>query len=340
MAINLYTPDGWADMRSIIFETTTPYVAIIGGTGIGKTYGALKLFCEDRIPFVYMRRTKTQLDTASVGRLCPFNPLNNDLGTNIELKAIAKTDCYNIVDGEQELGLAVSMSTLGNQRGIDGTSFDYLYLDEFIRQKQEKRTKFEDEAFMSAYDLLNRNRELGKNPKPPLKAILTGNTHVPDSPILEILGGGNAVDYFKRHPNKDVYVNRQLTVVNLRDSPIATERLKKSVVAQIEDSAYKDMALFNEYDSSVYEHVIDKGVPLREYKAICKFDTLCIYAHKTQNKYYVSEFTSGAPIVYANVDTERTRFIRRYAAIYFAYQNGNVLFNTYRCKRKFLNIFN
>ena len=53
---------------------------IIGGRGIGKTYGALDYLIRNKKRFIYMRNTKTQIAESASEFGNPFKRLNKDRG--------------------------------------------------------------------------------------------------------------------------------------------------------------------------------------------------------------------------------------------------------------------
>ena len=61
---------------------------LIGGRGIGKTYGMLKEVIARGDKFIYMRRTQKQVDMCAMDSFNPFKTLNNDLGLNIRACSI------------------------------------------------------------------------------------------------------------------------------------------------------------------------------------------------------------------------------------------------------------
>ena len=74
----LYTSEGWVNAEELV-NCPEPFTVAIGGRGIGKSYGILKELYLKKIPFIYMRRTQTQLDAVTIPPLNPYNQIAQDL---------------------------------------------------------------------------------------------------------------------------------------------------------------------------------------------------------------------------------------------------------------------
>ena len=88
--MRLFDENGYLDMGEII-GTGYPFIFIVGGRGIGKTYGALKYVYENDIFFMYMRRTQSQIDLVNKEQFNPFNAINADLGVYVRPKRSLNT---------------------------------------------------------------------------------------------------------------------------------------------------------------------------------------------------------------------------------------------------------
>ena len=56
--IMIYTKEGYIDFDALLKEDNSIYKFIVGGRGIGKTFGILKYMIEHHIKFIFMRRTQ------------------------------------------------------------------------------------------------------------------------------------------------------------------------------------------------------------------------------------------------------------------------------------------
>ena len=153
---NLYTLSGWIDADKII-ESPYPFVLAIGGRGIGKSYGVMFGLYERQIPFIYMRRTQSQLDAVTIPALNPYNQINTDHNYNIVAEKMGKytVGFYNGVIGEDgktraagdPFSVGIALSTFASIRGMSAERFEVLLFDEIIPERHEKPIKEEELAF-------------------------------------------------------------------------------------------------------------------------------------------------------------------------------------------------
>ena len=54
----LYTEEGWVNIRGVL-NTGLPFIFLVGGRGIGKTYGALQEALRQEEQFLLLRRRQT-----------------------------------------------------------------------------------------------------------------------------------------------------------------------------------------------------------------------------------------------------------------------------------------
>lgn len=169
--------------------------------GPGKTYSALDMCRQEGWKFIYMKRTKDDVDlitAASEGKAIevdasPFVPINRDYGTNIVPFLIksgfgAFYDLDKDFDKKDPIGLIVALSTVKSVKGVDFSDCDVVILDEFIPQAHEIVRKKEGSAFLDF--LLTVGRDRMTRGKAPLKVILFANSEQIACPItseLEII---------------------------------------------------------------------------------------------------------------------------------------------------------
>lgn len=169
--------------------------------GPGKTYGCLDWCHSEGIKFIYMKRTKDDIDliaAASEGKAIevdasPFVPINRDKGCNVKPFLVksgfgAFYDLDKDFDKTSPIGLLVALSTVKSVKGVDFSDCDVVILDEFIPQPHEIVKRNEAKAFLSF--LLTCSRDRMSRGKKPLKVILFANTDQIACPItseLEII---------------------------------------------------------------------------------------------------------------------------------------------------------
>lgn len=123
-----------------LLEKNGTYNFVVGGRGIGKTYGAKKLCIEDFIvngrKFIYLRRYKNELRTiqnmfVDVGKEFP------DYAFRVRGHHFEICDDPEPVKGSKwiQIGMAVALSTAQQMKSMVFDDFDTILFDEFIIEK-------------------------------------------------------------------------------------------------------------------------------------------------------------------------------------------------------------
>lgn len=212
---SLYTKEGWID-TDVIFNDPAPFIIMVGGRGIGKTYGILREVLRRDLRFIYLRRTQSQIDVIKLKELNPFHAINTGEGTDITTSPIGKYMCgFYHADEEGKsigapVGIGVALSTFANIRGVDGSTYDIIVFDEFIPERHERGIKEEGTALLNALETINRNREL--QGQLPVKTIFLSNSNNLDSPILDALGALRTVDNMIRKGKTHTVIHEGLFV--------------------------------------------------------------------------------------------------------------------------------
>lgn len=169
--------------------------------GPGKTYGLLDMCKQEKIKFIYLKRTADDVDlicAASEGKAVefdasPFVPLNRDYGWNIKPVSMKKGigafyDLDQDADKKDPIGLIFALSKVKSIKGIDLSDCDLICLDEFIPQAHEIIRKKEFEALMDF--ILTALRDRIARGKAPIKLVLFANSENIACPItsgLEVM---------------------------------------------------------------------------------------------------------------------------------------------------------
>lgn len=341
--MNLYHDNGYANIPEILRQGV-PFSFVIGGRGTGKTYGALKYVLENNVKFCLMRRTQSQLETIAKVETNPFKSVVRDLGYDWNCdpypagKSIfAYRETYTGEDGKTEqgetLGYAVALSTISNLRGFDMTDVDILIYDEFIPERHERALKNESDAFLNAYETINRNREL--QGKKALKVLALANANDFASPLMIGLGLVSTIERMISK-GKEFYINPQkgIGVYLLNDSPISKEKALTSLYKLTIGTAYNDMAINNAFDGSRDDDI--KSVNLAEYVPQVGIGEVCVYKHKSESSYYISAHFSGSVRQYSGDGVDMKRFLDTHRYLLIAIINGDVLYESHFIKALFL----
>lgn len=309
--MKLYDSNGYANMKEII-NLSTPFILIIGGRGVGKTYGGVKALLENNIPFLYLRRTSAQMELVSKEEFSPIVKIGADCGMSLMCVPLSKyaSGVFRLSDDGKPMGEAVAynmaLSTIANARSFDARRVKVILYDECIPEKHERAITHEEEAFLNMYESIDRNRQL--NGEPPVKCICMANANNLEAPILSALNCVKILDTMKKK-NMSIKTDSDLglTIILLNNSPISAEKRETALYRlTLGKGDFTDMALANSFSSDNYTDIGSK--PLSEYIPIASIGKICLYRHKTNYSWYVSETKSGKPKEFENTITDRQRF--------------------------------
>ena len=341
--MGIYLDNGYLDFEKIL-SYKIPYNFMVGGRGIGKTYGALKYMVEHDIKFVFMRRTQTQLDVVRNEKYHPFKKLNEDLGWDIHPITLTKYSSglfhceqdkngkWQPKEGTEPVGLMLALSTISNVRGFDATDRDVLIYDEFIPERHERPIKDEATAFFNAIETIQRNREL--EGKDPLTVLCLANANELANPLfIELKLVKRAMALIRKGIEFDIDRSRDCALYLFRDSKISEQKKNTALYRLTKGTTFQAMSIDNNFEDLVGVKVCSKN--LKEYKPICCIGEICIYKHKSNKTYYVSMHKMGAPEEFTISEADVMRFRRKYTYLMDAYLYDNIDFEEYTCESLF-----
>ncbi|WP_290431965.1 phage DNA encapsidation protein [Muribaculum intestinale] len=328
--MGLYLDNGYLDIEWIL-SRGYPFNFITSGRGTGKTYGAIKSALLRSGSFMYLRRTVAQADMVATSAMSPLSEVALNLGLELKIESLGKNLSGVWVD-EQLRGYIYSLSTMANMRGFHDPQLTTIIYDEFIPQAQERRIKNEGEAWLNAYETLNRNREL--NGADPIQAVLLSNSNQIVNPLYVEFQLVSVVERMLKK-KREVWTDekRGYMLVYPMRSEISRAKSSTALYQFSGDSEYRQMALSNEFNDWGSEYI--KSQPLREYTPECRLGELTVYVHKDKGCVYISEHSSGTvrrfPATVQGVDG----FRRRYRWVLVDYLDGRVIFENAMCEALF-----
>lgn len=337
----LYLDSGYINME-YVFNIDTPFIFVIGGRGTGKTYGAIKYLLSNNRPFIFMRRTQTQVDMI---RDNDFNPFRAFPDQNIVMKNINKnmTGIYRGVFDEEKqinaaagfpIGYLCALSTISNIRGFNAENIQIILYDEFIGEKHERALKDEANAFLNAYETINRNREL-KGLKP-VKMVALANSNNLANPIFMQLKLVSIVEKMKAR-EQEIYINKDkgISIIMINNSHISQQKADTALYRLAGDSEFTEMSLSNEFSQE--EKALISSRNLNDYKPVCFVGELGIY--KKDRLYYVSDHIRGGAKTYEASSMDLKRFKRDFYFLWIAYLNNKITFESYYLQTLFEKYF-
>ena len=333
--MKLYESTGYANMPDII-ESETPFVLCIGGRGTGKTYGSIKYLLENEILFIYLRRTGSQMELVSKDQFSPIVKIGSDLGMALTSVSLSKyaTGVYHIGEDGQPAGdpvaVIMGLSTVSNARSYDAAKVKVILYDEAIPERHERQFAHEGESFLNMYESVNRNREFDGTP--PVKCVVLANANNLEAPILRALNCVKILDRMRsKRQTQRVDRTLGLSVYLLNDSPISAEKRETALYRlTLGKGDFNDMALDNSFSADNYTDLGSR--PLNEYVPIAVIGSICLYQHKYNYSWYVSETISGKPEQFDNTVTGRLRFRKKHIKSWTDYLSKKMVFENVSAK--------
>lgn len=335
--MNIYDDNGYLDMPKIINLPYT-FIFVVGGRGTGKTYGALKHVIYEGINTILMRRTQSQLDVINKADFAPIRPICDDLNYDYSVKPISKQSAgYYINDSNLPLITTAAVSTIANMRGFDASDRDIIIFDEFIPERHERPIKNEAEAFMNAYETINRNREL--KGRQPVKLVALANSNDIMNALFIYLKLINPVARMIDKENETWFDDkRSIAIIMPNKSPISDAKSDTALYKLAGDGEFSRMALENTFKNAQSDMI--KSRPIREFILKYTVGELNFYEHKSTRQAYCSLHKSGTPrreYTYKDSELKRIRLdLVKYLKLYLRH---NIYFEDIYCEALFRKTF-
>ena len=326
----LYLENGYINMKDII-ELKYPFTFVTGARRTGKTYGGLTYNLENKIRFIYLRRTQTEIDVCKSADLSPFKNINKNIITRNLAKGV-----IGFIDSskdDQLIAPGMALTTLHNVRGISGEDYDQIFYDEFIPEKIARPIKGEFDAWANTYETLNSNRELSG--KDPMQFLCLANSNAAANPIFMGLGLVSRLERIKRD-KRSFWTDekRGILIVNAENSPISEKKKKTALGKLTSGTDFAAMAYENEYAFDDWSNIESRD--LKEYRPEVTVGEITIYRHKGRRDYYVSRHMSGSPDIFGTSEREIEAFSRSANRYRNAYLDGVMWFEEYLAKVLFI----
>jgi len=351
--IELYTKEGWLNVPALAAfadKNKINFIVIIGKRQIGKTYNVLKFLLDDDRRFIFLRRTRTELEMLEAGANSPFEKFSD---YNIDFKAesaysakIERIEYVKPTEGDEveelkeertRIGMGAALSTIGNIRGFNGDEYTDGVFDEFIPEEHLYKVRGEGRAFLSAHDTINGNREL--EGRPCFRWWMLANANDISSPILESLNLTKVVEKMIMK-GEEVHVNNERGfMVIMPDSKVVVEKRSRTGLYRMIglDNDYSKMALGNEFAFNDNTNV--RIQQLIEFNPLCTIGRITIHLHKSDKRLYVTEAQKRkGEKIFTEKPSSVALFNRTYPDLRTAYQCGRVTFQDMRVKNIFIDI--
>lgn len=324
----------WLDWSRVIARGY-PFNFVIGGRGIGKTYGLLKEAEARDWRYIYLRRTDTELELCTAQEANPFRALNTDSGSELSMRGRGKLRLIERgSDDPAVIGYGAALSTFGKLRGVDFSHITQIIYDEFVPPAQASRIPDEGGALLQLYETVNRNREL--KGEPPVQLFALSNAINLASPVLSYL---DLIAPIEKMLAKD----REEWTDDARGVYIYLPRAGSVAAAKRDTALYRLMAgdfaeqnLDNRFSANSFAGIGRRN--LREYMPAWAYEELYAYHHKSTGELYICRSRADC----MRFDRGRIEGWRRYVAPYLRedIEAGRVAFCDYTAKVKLYNMLN
>ena len=321
IALDLYTKDGWVNIPAVSALGAWCNI-IIGKRQVGKTYGTLLYELQQDKPFMYLRRTTTEFDAiTSDPDLNPFLPLKNE-GFNVDIVKSGKVTytigAYEYEEGKpknctKKYGVGMTLPSIANIRGFNGSAFHDVVYDEFIPEKIVVKRKAEGDALLNAYVTINGNREL--EGKPPLRMWLLANAFDITSPILVDLGVVGHIARMAKTGQEWMLTDTGIFLCMPKSNAVSEKRAQTAFMKHMmknKDSKFYQMAMENKFSYNDLSMV--RPMSLAGMKPQFKVGDLYCYEYDSTH-YYLCKSPHQAHEVYSDTQAGRNTF--RMAHPYF-----------------------
>lgn len=324
------------------------------GRGLGKTYSSLDL-CRELSEgkfvidedgdnkFLYLRRTGVEAQAVSTIESNPFKKYNKNEGYDITPdydSFIGIGSFYKTGDLKKEdhIGYIAALSTFANLRGVDFSDVTLILYDECLPENKNKHP-LKDEGFLllDMLETINRNRAL--EGKPEVILIMLSNpidlssaflSQLKITPILNNMIFNNQQRYTS--------YERSLHIEKITDHAVSKEKEEKSMLYKFaKGTGYNDRALSGNFVGN--DLSIIRKVELSEYTPYLTIENLCVYKHKSNGTYYISQVCMPTKLNFRVYDKEAFR-----ANFYWMYKiliiEGAVFYDNFLTKTVFDQMIN
>lgn len=289
--------------------------------GPGKTYSTLRATHEDKIPFIFMKRTQDDVEFLTKGTmkgnkndvdLSPFKPLNRDFGWTVRAFPIDKglaafydtsadEDSGEVFSVGAPLGYVLGATTAYKYKGFDLSECDWMIFDEFIPRSWERINRKEGDQVLDLYLTVQRDRlERGRGE---LKLICLANATMINNPMYTSL---NLVDIAaEMNVTGQEYFYDEYRGIMIHQLPVTGEEYKpkSGIERAMQGTQFGDMAFGGKFAYNDFSAV--KKAKMKNYIPRCAYTykNKTVYVYSNAGKYYFTFARNEKTEVY-NLDQE------------------------------------
>lgn len=291
--------------------------------GPGKTYSTLRMMIEDKKKFVFLKRTKDDIDLLCAHKkgvsfdLSPFVPLNRDFGWDIKPQKIQKGIAgfyHSNEEGEPTgapVGYCVALSAASDVKGFDLSECDFLIFDEFIPKAYEIIKRNEGDALLDIYMTVSRDRI--KRGRGELKLICLANATSINNPTFNILDVIDVAADMDLRNTPFVYQEERRILLHKIYMPDAPDEEKSGIEIAMKGTAWHDMSFSGSFAYDDFSSV--KHQRMKNYKPIVSYiyKKKQVFIYQKDGYYYANYSKNNAcPVYNLARENEQKKFFYDY----------------------------
>lgn len=276
-----------------------PFQLILGPRGCGKSYTGMDYVRELHIDtgekFLYLRRTREEVESIASDFGNPYKTLNLDKGYHVQASSLKSVSGVGVfteevqIDGAtttEILGYAVGLSSFASLRSVDLSDVSTIIFDEAIPESHKRLIKNEGIALLNLYETVNRNREL-KGMKP-VRLIIMGNSIRLNNPILSTLGVISVIQNMIEVGEKRRTIPERGLYIELVDGVSIIGEKRSTALYRLGCEAFNDEALSSQFVNDDMSSV-NTSVNMKGYKPYLAFGDYGIYYNPSEDIYHVAD---------------------------------------------------
>lgn len=314
---------------------------VYGARASGKTYSALRFAYENKIPIMYMKRTKEDVNILCTNEngidLSPYVPINRDAGYIIQPQLIKNGigGFYDHVDEEGNIiGSPISyvsaLNSMKTIKGIELSFCEWLLFDEFIPQMGEIVRHAEGQMLLDMYMTINRDRT--KRGRPSLKLILFANTEQISTPITNELDIVDNIVDLNASGKTHLYIkDREMLLHHITEYEVSTNAENEGIYKAMKNTPWGLKAFGGEFSNDDFTNIGREKIKGFQPVASFKYKNKEWYIWRKDEKIFICPI-KGTTFNNYDLDTDVGKY-SFYSDLVFSLKNetieDNVTYSSY-----------
>ena len=298
--------------------------AVWSRRGPGKTYSGLRYYTARKQPFVYVKRTKEDVELICSRSfdldLSPFKDLNRDFNMNIRAVQIHNGfgAFYHCNQDDEPYGPPVAyimaLNAVAKFKGFGLSECEAIIFDEFVPQDGEIVRRAEGKQMLSLYMTVRRDRI--KRGRQDLKLILFANSNEISTPCTEILEiVDDMADLQARGGSHHYDKERRILLHRITEDECPAMEDKSGIFAAMHNTAWGREAFGGDFASNDFSSVQKLSLKRMQPQIHLKYknNDWYIYYRESDGMYYMCKSPQKCPLEFnLNRENEQKFFFLNY----------------------------